>query len=189
VLPKYITSLTGAAVCAIDHVTKSKESQGRYAIGGQHKLAGTTGATYKVTGLTSLARAITEPIVGQSLVTVEKDRPGWVRPHQIGDDRRIAILEITSYPDGGVSARLLPADQANVMPPWVLCERILQFLVRYDGASKNTIENDIDGRAGTIREAVRWMVDEGWITVEKVGRSHCHSVSIKGHEQLSGEAA
>ncbi len=39
-LPKKIAR-TGAAVICIDHVTKATESQGRYAIGGQHKLAGT----------------------------------------------------------------------------------------------------------------------------------------------------
>jgi len=189
VLPKYITSLTGAGVAAIDHVTKSKETQGRFAIGGQHKLAGTTGATYKVTTIANLSRAITEPIVGQSLVTIQKDRPGWVRPHQQGDDKRIAILEITSYPDGGITARLLPPDQATILPPWQLCERILQFLTRYDGASKNTVENDVEGRAETIREAVRWMVDEGWIAVEKVGRSHQHSLTALGRQQLEERAA
>jgi hypothetical protein len=188
VLPKYITGLTGAAVAAIDHVTKSKETQGRFAIGGQHKLAGTTGATYKVTSISNLSRAIRDPIVGQSLITIQKDRPGWVRPHQQGDDKRIAILEVTSYPDGGVSARLLPPDQAEIMPPWVLCEKILQFLTRYDGASKNTVENDVEGRAETIREAVRWMVDKGWIRVERIGRSHAHSVTPLGQSQMNQAA-
>lgn len=189
VLPKYITGLTGAGVCAIDHVTKNRETQGRFAIGGQHKLAGTTGATYKVTALTGLGRAISQPITGQSIVTIEKDRPGWVRPHQLGDDKRIGILEVTSYPDGGLAARLLPPDQATIMPPWALCERVLNFLIRYDGASKNTIETDIEGRAGTIREAVRWMIDEGWIAVTKSGRSHCHSVTSLGYSQIASHAA
>jgi len=34
---------TGAGVLMLDHVVKSEESRGRYAIGGQHKLAGLTG--------------------------------------------------------------------------------------------------------------------------------------------------
>jgi hypothetical protein len=188
VLPKYIASLTGAGVVAIDHVTKSKETQGRFAIGGQHKLAGTTGATYKVEPLSNLSRATSTPITGQSLVTIQKDRPGWVRPHQIGDDKRIAVLEVTSYPDGGVTARLLPPDQATIMPPWPLCERILSYLIRYDGASKTAIEEEAGGRAATVREALRWMTDEGWIVVSKVGRSHCHSVTPEGVNQVSGGA-
>ena len=187
VLPKYITSLTGAAVCAIDHVTKSKETQGRFAIGGQHKLAGTTGATYKVTTITNLSRAIHDPIVGQSLVTIQKDRPGWVRPHQQGDDKRIAILEITSYPDGGVTARLIPPDQAVIMPPWSLCTRILHHLKTYDGETKNNLIDAVGGHSGTVREAIRYMVEDAspaLIVVAKVGQSHRHSLTQAGRDSL-----
>ena len=37
-LPRVLTK-TGASVIVIDHVTKARESRGRYAIGAQHKLA------------------------------------------------------------------------------------------------------------------------------------------------------
>ena len=191
VLPKYIVAITGAAVCAIDHVTKSKETQGRFAIGGQHKLAGTTGATYKVTTIANLARAITEPITGQSLVTIQKDRPGWVRPHQQGDDKRIAILEITSYPDGGVTGRLIPPDQATVLPPWQLCVRILHHLKTYDGETKNNLVDAVGGHAGTAREAIRYLVEDAeppLVSVEKVGQSHRHSLTNAGRDALA-EAA
>ena len=191
VLPKYIVRITGAAVCAIDHVTKSKETQGRFAIGGQHKLAGTTGATYKVSTISNLARAVTEPITGQSLVTIQKDRPGWVRPHQQGDDKRIAILEITSYPDGGVSARLLPPDQATILPPWQLCEKILHHLRTYDGETKNNLVEAVGGHAATVREAIRYLVEDAQpplIVVEKVGQSHRHSLTQAGRDALSNAA-
>lgn len=191
VLPKYIVRITDAAVCAIDHVTKSKETQGRFAIGGQHKLAGTTGATYKVTTITNLSRAIHDPIVGQSLVTIQKDRPGWVRPHQQGDDKRIAILEVTSYPDGGVTGRLLPPDQATIMPPWPLCERILHHLKTYDGETKNNLVDAVGGHSGTVREAIRYMVEDAkppLVEVTKVGQSHRHSLTIAGRDAIT-EAA
>jgi hypothetical protein len=191
VLPKYIVRITGAAVCAIDHVTKSKETQGRFAIGGQHKLAGTTGATYKVTTITNLARAISDPIVGQSLVTIQKDRPGWVRPHQRGDDKRIAILEVTSYPDGGVTGRLLPPDQATIMPPWQLCEKILHHLRTYDGDTKNNLVDAVGGNSGSVREAIRYLVDDAeppLIRVEKVGQSHRHSLTEAGRKALTDAA-
>lgn len=191
VLPKYIVRITDAAVCAIDHVTKSKETQGRFAIGGQHKLAGTTGATYKVTTITNLSRAINDPIVGQSLITIQKDRPGWVRPHQQGDDKRIAILEVTSYPDGGVTGRLLPPDQATIMPPWPLCERILHHLKTYDGETKNNLVDAVGGHSGTVREAIRYMVEDAkppLVEVTKVGQSHRHSLTIAGRDAIT-EAA
>ena len=47
-LPKYAARTTGAPVACIDHVTKSSENRGRWAIGAQHKLAGTSGVTFAV---------------------------------------------------------------------------------------------------------------------------------------------
>ena len=52
----------------------------RFALGGQHKLAGLTGAAYKFTTAKFFTRATgTEPVVGRVIITVEKDRPGYVR--------------------------------------------------------------------------------------------------------------
>jgi hypothetical protein len=49
----------------------------RFALGGQHKLAGLTGAAYKFTTAKFFTRATgTEPVVGRVIITVEKDRPG-----------------------------------------------------------------------------------------------------------------
>ena len=42
-LPKRIAESTGAAVVQVDHVTKSKDNRGAYAIGGQAKRASITG--------------------------------------------------------------------------------------------------------------------------------------------------
>lgn len=39
-LPKAIARQTGAAVVCVDHVTKDSDSRGRFALGGQHKMAG-----------------------------------------------------------------------------------------------------------------------------------------------------
>ena len=75
-----------------------------------------------------------------------KDRPGWVRAKADSDDR-IAVLEVTAYPDGGTPLPyLLPPDEARTTPPWPLCERILELLDTYDGASKSQLENDVEGK-------------------------------------------
>ena len=83
-LPKRIAS-TGAAVGCVDHLSKNRDGQGRYAIGGQHKLAGVTGATYRFTVSKPLRRALSEPMTGRVTISVEKDRPGWVRARADGD--------------------------------------------------------------------------------------------------------
>ncbi len=46
-MPKRIAK-EGAAVVMIDHVTKSEEGLGRYAIGGQHKLSAVDGSAFTV---------------------------------------------------------------------------------------------------------------------------------------------
>jgi hypothetical protein len=74
-LPNALASKTGAAVVMIDHVSKSSESRGRGAIGGQHKLAAITGAAYLVEPETPLGRGKHGVVV----LRLAKDRPGWLR--------------------------------------------------------------------------------------------------------------
>ena len=184
-LPKRIADETGAAVVAIDHVTKSKEAQGRWAIGGQHKLAGVTGATYKVTNTRKLARSIDKPVTGSSTVTVEKDRPGWVRGKS--DGGVIAVLELTAYPDRGITGRLLPPEEATLAPEWTLLRELLLYLTRYEGASKNAIEKEIGGNATALREALKWMIGKQWIAVRKDGQAHRHYLLEAGRDALEKE--
>jgi hypothetical protein len=56
--PRYMSS-TGAAIVFIDHVTKSSEGRGRYAIGSVHKLNGIDGASYTFEGKTPFGRGMT----------------------------------------------------------------------------------------------------------------------------------
>lgn len=76
-VPRAIADRTGAAVVLIDHVIKDGESRGRFAIGGQAKLATIDGASY--------AAEIKEPIGkgmrGVISLRIGKDRPGSIRPH------------------------------------------------------------------------------------------------------------
>lgn len=75
--PKRFAARTGAAVITIDHVTKSADTRGRFAIGGQAKLASLDGAGYLVEPQEELAPGK----VGRLHVRVAKDRPGDVRAH------------------------------------------------------------------------------------------------------------
>lgn len=182
-LPKRIAN-TGTAVAALDHLPKSREQQGRYALGGQHKLAGITGAAYKLTNTAPLGRASNgEATTGTSLITVEKDRPGWIRGHT--DNAAIAVLELTAYPDGSVVARILPPDQATTAPPWKLLYRILDHLSIYEGASKGSLENSIEGGTAPIRAALIWMVGKQWIEVRQTGNAHKHYLLPAGRDALN----
>jgi hypothetical protein len=180
-LPRRIAN-TGAAVGCLDHVVKDREGRGRYAIGGQHKLAGVTGSAYRLDVVRPLARALGgEPTTGIVTLTVTKDRPGYVRGGAVGD--RVATMELTAYPDGGISVALMPPDTAPA-PDLALCRRIADYLTQYDGASKNAIERDVEGKAERIREALQWMAnaDRVWVRIEKVGVAHRHYLTDLGQE-------
>jgi len=185
-LPKRIAA-TGAAVAVIDHVVKAKEAQGRYALGGGHKLAGVSGATYRFVTTRPMSRATNgKEVTGVAIITVEKDRPGYVRAK--AENKVIAVLELTAYPDGSVIGRLVPpGETTTVMPEWSLCLAVLHHLDTYEGAAKNGLEKDITGNAEAIRAATAWMVNEGWVEVRKEGNAHRHYLTDAGHTALEDE--
>lgn len=65
----------GAATLACDHVTKSGDGRGRYAIGAAHKVAAIDGAAFMVENMEPFGRGMR----GASSVFVTKDRPGQLR--------------------------------------------------------------------------------------------------------------
>jgi hypothetical protein len=81
----------GAAVLLIDHVVKSKEARGRYALGAQHKLAGIA-AAYS----TDVIKSPSRTDAGLIKLKVEKDRHGHVRAHA----GVIALAHIIPSDDG-----------------------------------------------------------------------------------------
>lgn len=180
-LPKRIAA-GGAAVICIDHVTKATEGRGRYAIGGQHKLAGITGAAYLFTTLRPLARATGgDPVEAAISVTVTKDRPGYVRGRS--PEGKVGTLAITAYPDRAITAVLDPPGQRDIVD-LALAGRILDYLKDYDGSSKNSIEDGVEGGRGPIRDTLRWLAEptRGWIRIEEKGQTHRHWLTDRGRE-------
>lgn len=84
-LPRWIAKHTGAAVVVIDHVSKSRDERGRFAVGSQAKMAALTGAGFYV----DVSRGLAPGAVGELRIYVGKDRPGGVRAHagKMGRDR------------------------------------------------------------------------------------------------------
>ncbi|MGO8876380.1 MAG: AAA family ATPase [Acidimicrobiales bacterium] len=182
-LPRRIAR-TGAAVVVLDHLPKDRMSQGRYAIGGQHKLAGLTGAAYKFTLTKWFSRATgIDPVEGRVLITVEKDRPGYVRGRATDD--KVGEFRLISYPDGGVTLSIDPIDPARLTDRR-MADRILAHLIVYDGSSKNSIEQAVQGRAATVRESLSWMTEQGWIRVERKGNGHLHWLTDLGRLESDG---
>lgn len=180
-LPKRLAE-HGAATVVIDHVPKNRENHGRFAIGGQHKLAGITGAAYRFDVVRSLSRAIDEAVTGIVTITVTKDRVGHVRAHA-DENGRIATMHVTAWPDGGLSVALEAPDAGGAID-LRMCRRIAEHLAIYDGASKTSVEESVSGKAAAIRDALKHMTHTGWVRVEQVGQAHRHHLTDQGRDDL-----
>jgi len=189
-LPKRIADETGAAVVMVDHVTKDAESRGRFAIGGQAKLATITGAAYTVETSQPLGRGLRGVIV----LRVAKDRPGYVRGHsgrQRASDRtqEAARIIVDSTLEGVVTITVEPpSDHADASSstfrPTTLMERISEALeVRLSPATTNHLIDGVGGKAEHKRTALTVLIDEGYIEVaDGPNRSRLHT-SIKPYRQ------
>lgn len=114
----------GAATISCDHVTKSAEGRGRYAIGSAHKVAAIDGSAFMVENVEPFGRGMR----GASRVYVTKDRPGRLRAHgkptSMPGKTFIGVLKVdaTSGPDfltlcAPTAADGLPIDGATLGPP------------------------------------------------------------------------
>jgi hypothetical protein len=99
---------SGPAVLILDHVTKDRDSRGRWAIGAQHKLAGTD-----VTYALEIIRPFGRGLHGLSRLTVSKDRVGFVNAASAGG-KRVGDVELRSDPDGRpeVTVSIVPSSFA-----------------------------------------------------------------------------
>ena len=91
----------GAGILTIDHVTKSKDNRGNYAIGAQAKRADIDGAAFAVSVSLPFGRGID----GALDMTCTKDRPGFVRAI-CPDAKTVGVANLKSLPDGGISVSI-----------------------------------------------------------------------------------
>lgn len=182
-VPRTIADRTKAAVLLIDHVIKDGESRGRFAIGGQAKLATIDGASY--------AAEIKEPIGkgmrGLIVLRIGKDRPGTIRPEcgqwRVSDRSQEAarvVIDSTADPnrilyefnppetnlsdgpeEAPVKGRYTPTgamERASRLVQQATGGTIRKAdLVTLMGAKFPTVTDR------TIRQAVALLVDGGWL--------------------------
>jgi hypothetical protein len=170
----------GPAVVMIDHLTKSRENRGRFAIGAQHKLASLDGTAY----LVELIQPFGHGRRGVATITVAKDRPGCVREYAVGN--RIAELVLQSLPDGSVMAELAPPAGPVGEPfrPTVLMERVSRWLEQQaEACSTRQVEDAVSGKAAGIRQALAVLVEDGLIHRENGSRGTHLYRSLKAFRQ------
>jgi hypothetical protein len=159
-------ALHGPAAVNLDHVPKSTENRGRYAIGGQHKLAGLNGAAYTLENRTPFGIGMT----GRSTVYVVKDRPGQLRRNarpSTGGLHWYADLVLESHHDEFVEASLqAPAERSEEFRPTVLMGRIADALALHGPLSQRKLLALVKGNRGTAIDALVHLQIDGYVSDE-----------------------
>jgi hypothetical protein len=177
-LPRWIAD-QGPATVALDHVVKDRENRGRYAIGGQHKLAGLNGAAYTLENRTPMAIGQT----GKSSVYIAKDRPAQLRRHALPSEGKLhwfGDLVVASDSDTHVAGNLYaptPRETAAFRPDAVMAKITSALVHSPVGLSKNAIETTVGGRRDIVRLALEILVNEGAVLQTKQGAAMLHTLN------------
>jgi hypothetical protein len=147
-----------ACLAIVDHVTKDRETRGRWPTGSQRKLgAADVGLSLE------LVRAFSRGGSGAARVRVTKDRLGGLpRPY-------CAQLELASDAiTGAVTWTLAEAvdheDGESHWRPTIYMERVSTFLEHQaEPVSRNEIEQSVTGKARYLRQAIDALIADGFV--------------------------
>ncbi len=185
-----ILSANNCAVVAIDHLTKAKpgEVRAKGALGAQHKRAGIDGASFKM--MLSGGR-FGRGMSARAELIIDKDAPGWLRPHA-PDDHVAAIwlhsevIVVEGVERYSLTVRIDPSQHqpaervASGGIRYTACmEKISRALEAYEDGfelSGTQIVKDVPMREDTVRAALRSLVAEGYLTPRHKGSSIMHKL-------------
>jgi hypothetical protein len=163
-LPRRIANL-GPGVMQIDHVVKDADNRGRFAIGGQHKLSGITGAAYSMLAAKSFAIGQ----AGHSRIVVAKDRHGDVGP--VG--HTVAELHMTPNPARSPTAVTWSLTESTWVPTADGRPRLTGYMVKVSkyvqinpGATKRTLLDSGLGKDKYVASAIDSLLLEGCLRIE-----------------------
>jgi hypothetical protein len=163
-LPRAIAE-AGAAVVCLDHVVKSSENRGRYAMGGVHKLNGLDGAAFVLENRKPFGDGLT----GVTSIRLAKDRPGQLRKHGLPNKDGMVWfgdLKMTSHSEGWLEVEIVPPESRVNEPfrPTALMAEICRVLEEHGPLSAAKIEALVKGKATTIRQARLLLQVEKYVT-------------------------
>lgn len=169
-IAQFLTRLK-AAVVIIDHVVKSNDARGRWAIGSERKISGINGAAYAFTAEQNFGRGQ----VGKIKLTIAKDRPGYMRALGVGTGKKktIANLTLVSSPvTSKITATLsaptplhAPAELSSALErrKVAACEAVREAGT---GISATDLKAAMPGQNEGKATEIQGMVDEGLFRVE-----------------------
>jgi hypothetical protein len=166
IFPRTVATASGAAVVLIDHITKNAETRGRFAIGGQAKLATIDGAAFLVEPIEVLSPGR----IGSLTVRVTKDRPGFVRKsagmyRKSDRTQEAAIVTIDSTKAQMEYIIGVPRDEEEVKVENEHFKKleIITFINENPGINRRALNAGVKGDDGAIKTRTASLLNEGYI--------------------------
>jgi hypothetical protein len=167
-----LLAATGAAVLTVDHVTKSRDGRGRWAIGSQHKLAGIDVA-YTLDVIAPFGRGRE----GAVSITLRKDRPGGVEAH--GSERRIGTLHLKSLGSDATGWHVIgyinpprPDQEDHDKPNRT--EKVVEVVEEHPGLGSGELRLRVGGTATDVDKAALEADEAGRIRIVFEGNKRAH---------------
>jgi KaiC/GvpD/RAD55 family RecA-like ATPase len=157
--------LWGAAVLTIDHVTKSKDNRGNYAIGAQAKRADIDGVAISVDVSMPFGRGSN----GKLNLKITKDRPGFVRG--ISQEASfVGTVDLISQPDNRIEISIV-GGQVGFTPHEYLMRKVSEFMEKHGAElSTNQIVQAIEGGTDQIKKALAQLENTGFLSIRAQGQ-------------------
>lgn len=166
----------GSGILTIDHVTKSKDNRGNYAIGAQAKRADIDGVAVSV----SVEQPFGRGIDGALSLTVTKDRPGFVRAI-CPDAKTLGIVNLRSVGDDTITVSISGGTVA-INTAEQRMEQVSQFLERhgyemnFNEIKKRLKDEGIGMGSDMVRVALDSLVSRGSVNVRQNGQKNLYSI-------------
>ena len=173
-------ALSGAGVITIDHVTKSKEGRGNYAIGAQAKRADINGAAIMVEVVQPFGRGMT----GELILKVTKDRPGRVR--EVSKEAKFAGRVLLQSTAEGLVKMVVeaPLMAQSKTRPTHLMESISKLLeASTTPLSKSAVIKEIKGKTEWVMVAIQSLIDDKFVGIENGSRNSLNLKSLRPYRE------
>ena len=188
IFPRTVATASGAAVVLIDHITKNAETRGRFAIGGQAKLATIDGAAYLVEPLEALAPGRT----GTLTMRVTKDRPGFVRKiagmwrkSDRTQEAAVFTIDSTRAQMQYVIGVPMLEDELESNKEFKKQKEVADFIHNHPGASRRLVQEGITGSKEAIGERISDLLAGGWVENRGNDRSFILYISDLGKSHFN----
>ena len=164
----------GSGILTIDHVTKSKDTRGNYAIGAQAKRADIDGVAISV----SVEQPFGRGTDGAVALTVTKDRPGFVRAI-CPDAKTLGMANIRSHEDGTLTLSI-SGGTVRITTKEQKMEMVSDFLRRHGyEMGRNEIAEQLRKEGIGIgnmelKQVIDSLVLAGSISYRKVGQKYLY---------------